>query len=51
MIFGTNPTVIGVSLGDQHIRFKQLYMILPICVSQRNPEEINITLPHGSVMI
>ena len=54
--FGTNPTVIGVSLGDERtIRFKRIVYdptnMRSIKIDKENPEEINIALPHGSVMI
>ena len=54
--FGDNPTVVGVSYGDERdIVFKRI-MFNPdkmnsIKPDRINPEEINLTLPSGSLFI
>lgn len=54
--FGTNPTVIGVSLGEERdILFKRIEYdpcnLKSIKPDYANPEEIRISLPHGSIML
>ena len=54
--FGPNPTVIGLSLGDERtIVFKRILYdpnnLKSIKINTNNPEEIRVPLPSGSIMI
>ena len=54
--FGENPTVVGLSLGDERtIRFNRIIYdpanLRSIKIDDGNPEQFDIPLPHGSIMI
>lgn len=54
--FGSNPTVVGLSLGDERtIKFKRIIYdptnMRSIKIDEDNPLEIDVKLPSGSILI